>query len=311
MSPLPLRGAAFGVGLVAALAFAAPAMASYSANVDGTTLRVAGDGASDKLALFADTSNLILDVGMDGTADFTFPRSAFTAVSVTAGGGDDEVRVTGLLDGLTIDGGAGNDTIFGGAGAETLRGGSGNDTFQWDPGDGSDSVSGDSGTDALNFNGANIGEAFSLVADGTNARLNRNVANISTGLAAMEQINLRTLAGADTLSVGDLAGTTVRGVSADLRGFDGNGDAAVDQVFVSGTAGPDKAVLSTDGTTGIVDGLSVDVRATGMEPTDTVTAALARRRRHGVRLGVPHRRGPGRRRRWRGHRHRHLHRHVR
>ena len=66
----------------------------------------------------------------------------------------------------------------------------------------------------------------------------------------------------------------MRGVSADLRGFDGNGDAAVDQVFVSGTAGPDKAVLSTDGTTGIVDGLSVDVRASGMEPTDTVTAAL-------------------------------------
>ena len=127
-------------------------------------------------------------------------------------------------------------------------------------------MSGDSGTDALNFNGANIGEAFSLVADGTNARLNRNVANVSTGLAALEQVNLRTLAGADTLSVGDLTGTTVRGVSADLRGFDGNGDAAVDQVFVSGTAGPDKAVLSTDGTTGIVDGLSVDVRATGMEP---------------------------------------------
>ena len=147
--------------------------------------------------------------------------------------------------------------------------------------------SGDSGTDALNFNGSNIGEAFSLVADGAHARLNRNVANISTGLAAMEQINLRALGGADTLSVGDLAGTTVRGVNIDLRGFDGNGDAALDRVFVSGTAGPDKAVLSTDGTTGIVDGLSVDVRATGMEPTDTVTAALLRRRRHGVRLGFP------------------------
>ena len=123
MSPLPLRGAAFGVSLVAALALAAPAMASYSANVDGTTLRVAGDGASDKLALFADTSHLTLDVGVDGTADFTFPRSAFTAVSVTAGGGDDEVRVQGLLDSLTIDGGAGNDTILGGAGAETCAAG--------------------------------------------------------------------------------------------------------------------------------------------------------------------------------------------
>ncbi|MDA0172732.1 hypothetical protein OJ998_26755 [Solirubrobacter taibaiensis] len=280
------------MSLVAALAFAAPAMASYSANVDGTTLRVAGDGASDKLGLFADSSNLTLDVGMDGTADFSFPRSAFTAVSVTAGGGDDEVRVTGLLENLTVDGASGNDTLFGGAAADTLIGGagndfldgnqntdtislgSGNDTFQWDPGDSSDTVDGESGTDALSFNGANIGEAFSLVADGAGARFNRNIASVSTGLASMEQVNVRALGGADTLSVADLAGTSVRAVTIDQRGFDGNGDAAVDQVFVNGTAGPDKAVLSTDGTTGIVDGLSVDVRATGMEPADTVTAAL-------------------------------------
>src|SRR3954465_7623587 len=106
MSPHVLRGAAFGVGLAAALAFAAPAMASYSATVDGTTLRLAGDGASDKVALFTDPTNVVIDVGEDGTADFTFARSAFTAVSVTAGGGDDEVRIGGLpLDGVTTDGG--------------------------------------------------------------------------------------------------------------------------------------------------------------------------------------------------------------
>ncbi len=158
MSPHVLRGAAFGAGLAAALAFAAPAMASYSATVDGSTLRLAGDGASDKVALFADSTTLVIDVGEDGTADFTFARSAFTAVSVTAGGGDDEVRLQGLLDGVTVDGGAGNDALFGGAGADTLLGGSGNDlidgnqgadtlsagtgndTIQWDPGDGSDVV---------------------------------------------------------------------------------------------------------------------------------------------------------------------------
>src|SRR3954452_2665266 len=127
MSQNVLRGAAFGVGLAAALAFAAPAMASYSANVDGTTLRVAGDGASDKLALFADPTNLVIDVGEDGTADFTFARTAFTTVSVTAGGGDDDVRIQGLLDGVTVDGGAGDDRLIGGAAADTLSGGSGND----------------------------------------------------------------------------------------------------------------------------------------------------------------------------------------
>ena len=135
MSPHVLRGAAFGVGLAAALAFAAPAMASYSATVDGSTLRVAGDGASNKVALFNDSTTLVIDVGQDGTADFTFARSAFTAVSVTAGGGDDEVRFQGLpLDGVTIDGGAGNDSLFGGSGAETLLGGAGNDLIDGNQG---------------------------------------------------------------------------------------------------------------------------------------------------------------------------------
>src|SRR3954447_14932785 len=206
MSQNVLRGAAFGVGLAAALAFAAPAMASFSANIDGTTLRLAGDGASDKVALFADPTNLVIDVGEDGTADFTFARTAFTAVSVTAGGGDDEVRIQGLpLDGVTTDGGAGNDTLLGGPAGETLIGGSGNDlidgnqgsdtgslgsgndTAQWDPGDGSDAVSGDGGSDNLNFNGSNIGEEISLLANGAHARLTRNVAAIDMDLAAIEQ----------------------------------------------------------------------------------------------------------------------------
>ena len=37
---------------------------------------------------------------------------------MTAGGGDDEVRIQGLLDGVTVDGGAGDDTLIGGAAAE-------------------------------------------------------------------------------------------------------------------------------------------------------------------------------------------------
>ena len=193
---------------------------------------------------------------------------------------------------MTVDGGAGNDTLLGGPAADTLLGGSGNDfidgnhgadtvslgsgndTVQWDPGDGSDVVAGDAGTDTLNFNGSNIGEELSLVANGTHARFLRNVAAIDMDLAAVEQVNVRTLGGADTMTVGDLAGTGVRGVNVDLSGFDGNGDAAADRVIVNGTDGPDRAVLGTDGTTGIVDGLSVDVRATGMETADTVTAAL-------------------------------------
>lgn len=292
MSPKVLRGAALGAGLAGTLAFAAPAMASYTTSLDGSTLRIAGDGASDTLHLVTDTTTLYGDVGADGTIDFSYPRPALTAVGVTAGGGDDEVRVQGILEHLTVDGGSGNDTLLGGASADTLLGGTGNDLvdgnqgadtvalgagddrFQWDPGDGTDAVAGDSGTDTLKFNGANIGEELSLTADGTHARFARNVAAIAMDLAAVEQVDVRALGGADTMTVGDLAGTGVRAVAVDLSGFDGNGDAAADRVIVNGTDGPDKAVLATDGTTGIVDGLSVDVRATGMEPADTVTAAL-------------------------------------
>src|SRR3954465_1810273 len=147
MSRNMLRGGARGAGLVAALAFAAPAMASYSASVDGTTLRLAGDGASDKVAMVADPTTLFIDVGEDGTTDFSFARSAVTTVSVTAGGGDDEVRIQGLLDGVTVDGGAGNDTLLGGPAADALSGGTGNDVI--DGNQGADTVSLGAGNDTV------------------------------------------------------------------------------------------------------------------------------------------------------------------
>ncbi len=52
------------------------ALARYTAKVQGATLKVIGDAASDKLAVEVDPSDpslLELDVGANGTADFTFP----------------------------------------------------------------------------------------------------------------------------------------------------------------------------------------------------------------------------------------------
>ena len=290
MSPQLLRGVALGVGVAAALATAGPATASYTARVDAGTLRSTGDSASDKLVIYPSSVDLVVDVGMDGTADHTFPRSAFNAVSITGAGGDDEIRVVGgVLENLTVDGGAGNDTIHGGNGADTLIGGpghdfvdgnqgadtvtlgAGNDTFQWDPGDGSDRVAGDGGTDTLRFNGSSTTEDIRLTADGAGARLTRNVANITTELAAIEQVNVRPLGAADTVTAGDLTGTGIRAVEVDL----GVADGAADRVVATGTDGPDRAVLSTESTTGRVGGLAAEVRATNMEAADTLTAALA------------------------------------
>ena len=105
---------------------------------------------------------LQIDVGDDGSADFSVRRRFVARIAVDARAGNDVVRIdetNGVFTDTiptTIDGGAGNDNLAGGTGAERLRGGpgndvidgnkgndrallgAGNDTFVWDPGDGSD-----------------------------------------------------------------------------------------------------------------------------------------------------------------------------
>src|SRR6266536_1193105 len=156
-------------------------------------LTIVGTEASDKLALRLQASEpgvLQLDVGDDGSADFSFARERVARIAVDAGAGDDLVRIdesNGVFtDSIptTLDGGDGNDTLNGGSGAETLIGGAandtidgnrgndlafmgtGDDTFVWDPGDGSDTVEGQAGTDTMVFNGANAAEHIDLSANG-------------------------------------------------------------------------------------------------------------------------------------------------
>ncbi len=150
-----------GVALAGTFAFVAQsALAAYTANVHNGTLEINGDRASDKLALRlapGDPNTLQVDVGDDGTPDFSFNRSTFTAIHVQGGAGNDEIRIdqsngTFTDEAVTLDGGSGNDTLIGGDGADTLIGGSGDDqvtggrgndtaflgsgqdTFTWEPG---------------------------------------------------------------------------------------------------------------------------------------------------------------------------------
>jgi Ca2+-binding RTX toxin-like protein len=271
-------GAAAGSILAATLTFAATeANAAYTAQVKAGTLQIRGDGASDKLVLAPTPTQLIVDVGEDGTADFTFDRTAFTAVSVQAGDGDDEVRVLNAATPIdaTIDGGAGDDTLLGGNGNETLLGGagndfvdgnigadtaqlgSGNDTFQWDPGDGSDSVDGQSGTDSLAFNGSNIGEEIHVAGN----TLTRNVAAVTTTFAGLENLNLRTFGGVDAV---DFDGP----VDFKTATVDPGADAAADRVNVNGTDGDDQFALLPGAVQ--LGGTTVNVPAT--EPGDLEVA---------------------------------------
>jgi Ca2+-binding RTX toxin-like protein len=288
------RRTAITTGLaVAALGLGADqAAASYSGKVENGVFEITGNGASDKLVLYLESSlpgNLLADVGADGTIDFSLNRAEFEAVEVDAGGGDDEVRlqsVGGITDEpITVNGAAGNDTLTGSAGTDTLIGGSGNDTISggfavdvekgsagddtivWNPGDRDDVVDGEAGSDTLAFHGANIAENLDVSANGARVRVFRNIANVNLDVGGVERIAFEPRGGADAVVVNDTTGTELQRTDVDLS-YGGAGDGAADQVVARGGDGDDS--VTVDGA-GVVSGLGGLVQATdGEAGLDTV-----------------------------------------
>ena len=84
--PMGAGWRALALGALAAVTVAAvltlgadPAQAAYTARVQAGTLKITGDAADDTLALrLGSPSTLEVDVGEDGSADFSFDRNAFT-----------------------------------------------------------------------------------------------------------------------------------------------------------------------------------------------------------------------------------------
>jgi RTX calcium-binding nonapeptide repeat (4 copies) len=125
-------------------------------------LAIEGTNAADRLALRLQSGNpaiLQVDVGDDGSADFSFARAEVAKISVDGGNGDDVVRIdesNGVFTNTiatTIDGGNGDDNLVGGAGAGTLRGGNGNDILAG--GSGAETLEGGNGKDSIDGNGGN------------------------------------------------------------------------------------------------------------------------------------------------------------
>jgi Ca2+-binding RTX toxin-like protein len=252
-------------------------------------LAIVGTPASDKIALrlkAGDPGILQVDVGDNGSADFSFKRAHIAKIIVMALGGDDNMRIdesNGAFTNTiatTLAGGGGNDTLSGGSGAETLLGGYGNDaidgnggsdlalmgagddTFTWDPGDGSDTIDGQSGNDTMRFNGAAGAEQVALSANGSHLKFTRDVASITMDTVGVEQVDFNALGGADTVTVNDLTGTDVTGVTVDLAGTLGGaaGDGQADRVIVNGTAGDDAIDVSGDASAVKVSGLAATTR---------------------------------------------------
>lgn len=263
---------------------------------DGTDLNEGGDGV-DTVEVNGGNGSEQFTASPNGTrvrfdrvnpAPFSLDIGTTENLVLNANGGDDSFTgATGLapLIGLTVDGGAGNDTLTGGDGSDVLLGGDGNDTvsggrgndvaflgagddvFVWNPGDGSDTVEGQAGGDTLRFNGANVAEKIDLSANGSRLRLSRDVANITMDLNAVENVDLHTLGGADTVTISDLTGTGVTDVKPDL----GAADNALDNVIVNGTGGSDVIQAAGDQAGVSVSGLPAGVDVTGADPTDRLT----------------------------------------
>ncbi len=302
--PLRLITASAVLGLVA---IASPAVSSASTHKvqdvraklthDGT-LEVNGGHRANALALrLGDRTQVQVDVGDDGSADFTLARSDLRAIEVNMGSGNDAVRVDdtngAFTDSIptTIAGGAGDDSLIGGAGAETFLGGDGNDTidggkgndtadlgdgndvFSWDPGEGSDVIDGQAGNDRMLFNGGAGTDTVTMTANFGRLTFFRNPGNVTMDTDNVETVDFNALGGPDSVTVNDLTDTDVTQTNLDLAaGLGGSAaDGAVDDIVVNGTKGDD--TIHVDGSRAGVDvtGLATAVSIKHADPTDSLS----------------------------------------
>jgi Ca2+-binding RTX toxin-like protein len=248
------------------------------ATVTNTLLvEVNGRGGDDQITVFQ-ASGLALRARLIGGAGNDTLRGSANADELDGGAGNDS-----LLGGLgddTLLGGDGADSLTGNDGNDVLRGGAGADQFVWNPGDDDDIVEGEGGADTLRFNGANVGEAIDISANGGRVRFFRNIANVVMDLDGVETVAFEALGGADTITVNSLAGTDVTRVAVNLVGSLGGttGDAQADTVIVNGTTGNDRIAFEGSAAAGVtVSGLAARVTVTGSEAASdrVVVNALA------------------------------------
>ena len=119
-------------------------------------LNVLGTVKGDKITLRlkpGNQSRLQVDVGGNGSAEFTFKRSAFNRIVVRGASGDDTLSINerfGVFtntEATSLFGNTGEDLLRSGSAAERLFGGVGNDTI--DGKRGSDAINGGDGNDTL------------------------------------------------------------------------------------------------------------------------------------------------------------------
>ena len=275
------------------------------ADVKHGTLEVKSGDRDNKVALRlkADDPNRVqVDVGDDGSADFSFTRGDLDAINVKMGDGNDSARVDDANGAFTdtipttiaggdgsdsleggqvkvaaenerFKGGDGNDSVDGGKGADTAILGDGNDTFRWDNGEGSDVIEGQDGRDTMVFNGAGIDENVTMTANEGRLKFFRTQGNVTMDTDGVEIVDDNPLGGADSVTVNDLTGTDVTQTNLDLAGTPGGSaaDGAVDNVVVNGTNGDDNINIDGNGSGADVTGLATAVSVRHADTTDSLS----------------------------------------
>src|SRR4051794_26767991 len=287
--------------------FVTPIAGAHDNAVDGVragvdnngTLVVKGGDQDNRIAVRLAAGNpgvIQVDVGNDGSPQFSFARADVAAINIKGGDGNDLLRIDDANGAFTntipttISGGDGNDTleggqtkvaaenehyyggdgndlVDGGKGADTASLGDGDDTFRWDNGEGSDVIDGGDGADTLVFNGAGINENVTLSANAGRLNFFRVQGNVTMDTDNVERVDDNAAGGADSVTVNDLSSTDVRQTNIDV----GAGDAAADSVVVNGTEGDDNILVSGAASGVDVTGLANSVSIRHAEPADSLS----------------------------------------
>jgi RTX calcium-binding nonapeptide repeat (4 copies) len=188
-----------------------------------------------------------VDVGKAGKAEFSFKRRAFKRIVVRGGGGRDTLGISER-----------NGSFFRSE-RTTLDGGR--------------------GTDRLVFTGSRRADSISVSRQRRRLRIARGAAGAARSTAAsstvsarrLERLTVAPLGGVDTIRLGDLTRTGVRGASLQL-GSAGRGDGASDTVVTGATAGPDSLSMVAAGSSRTLTGLGWAVSASNVEDSDRFVA---------------------------------------
>jgi Ca2+-binding RTX toxin-like protein len=219
--------------------------ASHSVTVRNRTLVITTSAANDKLALRLRAHHphtLEVDFGTNGTPDFEVKRSRFSRIQIDTGAGDDSV----VID---ESNGAFTETT-----PTVLDAGPGNDT--------------------MTFDGSAAAEQDQLSASGGDALFAGAAGADAIDISGVEQIDVASVAGNDSLTVGDLTGTGVTTVNNDLAATPGGTapGAAPTQTVVNGTDGPDTIAIAGGAGSASVTGLAATVNIAHADPSrDSLT----------------------------------------